>query len=582
MDYDQHIIRQAQERFAVFLWLVWQHLGLPPPTPIQIEIADFLQYGDKRSAVHAFRGIGKSWITSAYVLWRLWNNPQLKILIVSATKARADAFSIFTRRLIQEMPLLQHLKPGKDQRDANIAFDVGPARAAHAPSVKSVGITGQMTGSRADLIIPDDIEVLNNSMTPEQREKLLALVGEFESIVVPGGEIKYLGTPQSIESIYRALPGKGYKPCYWPARLPNNKQLEGYQGFIAPSILKRLTEEGLPAGTPVDPVRFNDTDLFEREAAMGRSTFNLQFMLDTTLSDALKYPLKLADLMVMGINDDLAPVQVQHARIKDCVISNIPCIGLAGDRFYKPIYIAPEWAAYSGAVMSIDPSGRGKDQTGYAVVKQLHGNLFAKAVGGIAGGYEKENLAELASIAKQHKVKLIIIESNFGDGMFTELFKPVLLDIHPECGIEEVRHNKQKELRIIDTLEPLLGSHRLVFDQSFVEREVSEAYGEGQDTNYNLFYQMSRITKERRSLTHDDKLDALAIACNYFVEAVAQNDRAKRDEHNAELEQQAIDDFIDGCLNGTNIPYSMSGKGARYDGPGKGWFGGRQQMKAYY
>ena len=132
--------------FRNFLFLVWKHLNLPEPTDVQYDIAKYLQKGPKRSVIEAFRGVGKSWVTSAFVCWLLLNNPQLNIMVVSAAKDRADAFSTFTKRLIAEMPILEHLKPGKGQRDSNIAFDVGPAGASQSPSVKSVGITGAAHG----------------------------------------------------------------------------------------------------------------------------------------------------------------------------------------------------------------------------------------------------------------------------------------------------------------------------------------------------------------------------------------------------------------------------------------------------
>jgi len=555
-----NMVLAARTRFAVFLYLVWQHLGLPKPTKIQIEIADYLQYGGRRITVHAFRGIGKSWITSAYVLWRLWNNPQLKFLIVSASKNRADAFSTFTRRLIQEMPLLACLKPSKDQRDSNISFDVGPAKAAHAPSVKSVGITGQMTGSRADEIIADDIEVLNNSLTQDQREKLLHFVAEFESILSPNGSIKFLGTPQTIETLYRQTEERGYVPRYWPARVPKASSLDNYGIRLAPSIIEAI-HNGTAEGTPTDPERFTECDLQEREAAIGKSAFMLQFMLDTTLSDEQKYPLKTSDIQVVSLGGQLFPAQIQWGKLKDCMLRDIPCIGMGGDRWYKPVFVSPEWLECSGTVMTIDPAGRGKDQTAYAVVSQLHGNLFVREVGGFAGGYEDGTLKALAVTAKRFNVNEIVIEANFGDGMFTQLFTPVCFKIY-QCAIQEVKHNRQKELRIIDTLEPLLGSHRLICDQSFVEREVSSAFtkdGLSEDTNlstsiqYNLFYQMTRLTRDRNSLKHDDKLDALAMACGYWVEVLAQDAERRTQDYRDQETTRALEEFVRDCSTGKAV-----------------------------
>ena len=160
------------KNFKNFLYLCWKFLNLPNPTPIQYDIADYLQSKERRLVIEAFRGVGKSWITSAFVCHQLLLNPQRNILVVSASKNRADDFSTFTQRLINEMPILQHLIPRDDQRHSKISFDVAPAIASHAPSVKSMGITGQLTGSRADLIIADDVESANNSQTQLMRDRL--------------------------------------------------------------------------------------------------------------------------------------------------------------------------------------------------------------------------------------------------------------------------------------------------------------------------------------------------------------------------------------------------------------------------
>jgi hypothetical protein len=165
-----------KDDFKLFLQALWSQLDLPSPTRAQYSIADYIQHGPKRLQIQAFRGVGKSWITGAFVLWTLFNNPEKKIMIISASKERADNMSIFLQKLIIETPWLSHLRPKSDDaRWSRISFDV--ACSPHqAPSVKSVGITGQLTGSRADLMILDDIEVPGNSMTEMMREKLLQLV----------------------------------------------------------------------------------------------------------------------------------------------------------------------------------------------------------------------------------------------------------------------------------------------------------------------------------------------------------------------------------------------------------------------
>ena len=529
--------------FRNFLYVTWQHLNLPHPTNVQYDIADYLQTRDeKRKIIEAFRGVGKSWITSAFVCWRLLINPQEKILVVSASKQRADDFSIFTKRLLGEMEILQHLAPTDAQRNSNIAFDVASSRASHAPSVKSVGVTGQMTGSRASLIIADDVESANNSATQTQREKLSETIKEFEAILTPDptSEIIYLGTPQTEESIYNVLAERGYKQQIWTARYPKDaKQLASYGPKLAPYVADSWTEEN--AWSPLDPDRFDDRDLSEREASYGRSGFALQFMLDTTLSDQDKYPLKLSDLVVMDIDRDKCPVKVAWGSRTDEVIKDLPNVGFTGDRFHKPLYVSDEWEDYAGTVMSIDPAGRGKDNTGYAIVKQLNGMLYVVDAGGLPGGYSPEALTDIAKKAREHKVNEIIIESNFGDGMFSSLLKPILTKIYPvSINPDEVRHNTQKEMRIIDSLEVIMNSHRLVVDKSLVIKD-----NRMENKNHQLFYQMTRLTKQRGALLHDDAVDALAIACKYWSEALERDSDTALDDYKTEWRDNELRKFMD-------------------------------------
>lgn len=157
MKWTQEQILKAKADFRVFLFMVWDAINLPEPTPIQYDIARTIQYlPNDRFIIQGFRGVAKSFITCAYTVWSLWNDPQLKILIVSASKDRADANAVFVKQIINTLDFLSHLKATSGQRDTQNLFDVAPATADISPSVKSVGITGQITGSRADILIADD------------------------------------------------------------------------------------------------------------------------------------------------------------------------------------------------------------------------------------------------------------------------------------------------------------------------------------------------------------------------------------------------------------------------------------------
>jgi len=533
--------------FRNFLFLVWKHLNLPDPTPLQYDIAEYLQNGPKRSVIMAFRGVGKSWITSAFVVHQLLLDPSKNILVVSASKNRSDDFSTFTLRIIQEIPILSHLKPSENQRFSKIAFDVGPAPASHAPSVKSLGISSQLTGSRADIIVADDVEVANNSATQGMRDKLDEQVKEFDAIVKPldTSRIIFLGTPQCEDSIYNKLRERGYKSRIWSSEYPDDTEaINNYGGDLAPLIADNITPETI--GTSTEPLRFTDLDLEERKMSYGRTGYALQFMLNPKLSDADRYPLKINDLVVMDVDVDVAPEKVVWSSDPDNCDRELPNVGLAGDRYRRPANTVGEMIPYTGSVLSIDPSGRGKDETGYAVVKMLNGQLFVPDAGGIKGGYDTKTLQQLVTIAKDNKVNKVVIESNFGDGMFMELIKPLFRTTYP-VTIEEVRHNKQKELRIVDTLEPVLNSHRLIVDPSVITDDYRSAlsYPIEQQTRYMMMYQLSRITRDRGSLVHDDRLDALSIAVGYWVQQMAADVNQSMIDRQQELLQEEITKFTD-------------------------------------
>ena len=507
--------------FKLFLQALWQQLELPSPTRAQYAIADYLQNGPKRLQIQAFRGVGKSWITGGFVLWTLFKDPERKIMIISASKERADNMSIFLQKLIIETPWLSHLRPkSDDSRWSRISFDVN-CSPHQAPSVKSVGITGQLTGSRADLMILDDIEVPGNSMTEMMREKLLQLCTEAESILTPkkDSRIMYLGTPQTTFTIYRKLAERNYRPFVWPARFP--RSLSNYEGLLAPQLQEDI-DSGADSWAVTDPDRFSDDDLLEREAAMGRSNFMLQFMLDTTLSDAEKFPLKFADLVVTSVNPTQAPDAVVWCSDPRNVLKDLPTVGLPGDYFYSPMQLQGSWEPYTETICSVDPSGRGSDETAATYISQRNGFLYVHEVRAYRDGYSDNTLLDILRGCKRFNVTKLLIETNFGDGVIAELFKKHLQQTKQAIDVEEVRANVRKEDRIIDALEPVMNQHRLIVDRAVVEWDYSSNKDAAPEERllYMLFYQMSRMCREKGAVRHDDRLDSLAQGVKYFTDAM--------------------------------------------------------------
>ena len=541
-------LEALQDDFKLFLTALWEQLDLPPPTRAQFAIADYLQHGPKRLQIQAFRGVGKSWITGAFVLWTLFKDPERKIMIISASKERADNMSIFLQKLIIETPWLQHLQPKSDEaRWSRISFDV-QCSPHQAPSVKSVGITGQLTGSRADLMVLDDIEVPGNSMTELMREKLLQLCTEAESILTPKSDsrICYLGTPQTVFTVYRKLAERNYRPFVWPSRYPRKDKLSQYEGLLAPQIQEDL-DDGADEWEVTDPDRFANDDLLEREAAMGRSNYMLQFQLDTSLSDAEKFPLKMADLIVTSVNPKSAPDQIIWCSDPKNVIKELPTVGLPGDYFYSPMQLQGDWTEYSETICSVDPSGRGTDETAAAFISQKNGFLFLHEMRAYRDGYSDNTLLNILRGCRKYNVTKLVIETNFGDGIVGELFKKHLQMTGQHIDIEEVRANVRKEDRIIDSLEPVMNQHRLVVDKKVIAWDYASNKDEAPEKRlmYMLFYQMGRMCREKGAIRHDDRLDCLAQGVKYFTDALSISAHEAVKARKAEEWHSMLQDYLD-------------------------------------
>lgn len=548
------MLNNLKSDFVAFLFVLWKALGLPNPTKCQIDMARTLADNKhKRFILQAFRGIGKSFITCAYVVWVLWKNPQLKILIVSASKERADANSIFIKNIIDLLPFLHDMKPKAGQRDSVISFDVGGAVPDHSPSVKSVGITGQLTGSRADIIIADDVEIPNNSATSTARERLEQLVTEFAALLKPLDTSRtiYLGTPQTEMTLYKTLEdSKGYSTIIYPAQYPRNNAEDIMYGDRLAPLLRAEYEADKEAlrGTPTDPIRFDSDDLRERELEYGKAGYTLQFMLNPNLSDAEKYPLKIRDAIVCSLDMDKAPLSYQWLPNRQNQNDDLPNVALKGDTIHSYHSCSANVSEYTNKILVIDPSGRGKDETGYAVLYYLNGYIYLMEVGGFRGGYEDSTLEKLAKKAKYWKVNTVVHESNFGDGMFGKIFTPILLK-HHQCAIEEIRAKGMKEQRICDNLEPIFGAHKIVIRAEAVREDYQTARDtDGKhDVRYSAFYQMSRMSRERGAVAHDDRLDAFALGVEYLRLGMDIDSLKNESELTAEFLESHVEDAFRGA-----------------------------------
>ncbi|OZI20047.1 DNA maturase [Bordetella genomosp. 9] len=537
------LVQKAYPTFVPFLHDVMSELGFST-TEIQEDIAEFIAFGPHYLMVQAQRGQAKTTITAAYAVWCLIHDPSYRVLIVSAGGTQANEISTLIVRIILTMDVLECLRPDRTAGDRTSveAFDVHHSLKGldKSPSVACMGISANIQGKRADLLIADDVESKKNSLTEHQREQLLELTRDFPSICSTG-RIIYLGTPQSVNSIYNTLPGRGYIVRIWTGRYPTQAQLANYGGMLAPLLLRRMKADpslmsggGLlgDQGKPTDAALPAGTEEFlqKKEADQGPSYFQLQHMLNTTLADEDRFPLRLHKIMVLRVMSDQFPLMLTPGMLEHQVVRYE--VNGRTYTFNMPASIGEDRAPLQGVVMYVDPAGGGKngDETGYAVVGFLNGNIWVLACAGIKGGFSVEGFRKLAGIARHWKVNRILVEKNFGNGAYLNSWLPILRAEYPQtmgagCAIEEVFESGQKELRIIDVLEPVIARGALVFNDDIPRNEMDTllAYPNEQRISYSLLNQIKSITREKHALTHDDRVDALAGAVRYWTNVLGVN-----------------------------------------------------------
>jgi hypothetical protein len=147
--------------------------------------------------------------------------------------------------------------------------------------------------------------------------------------------------------------------------------------------------------------------------------------------------------------------------------------------------------------------------------------IYVYDIGAVKGGYAPEDLCKLVEAAKLAECKEVFMENNYGNGAHVAAIKPYFERDWP-VTLEAVQETGQKELRIIDVIEPVMSTHRLIVRPEVVRKDMEsiQHYPEKSRLSFSLFHQMANITREKDCLGHDDRLDALAGAIRQIVEGL--------------------------------------------------------------
>lgn len=540
-----------------FLFKTWRTLGLPDPSPLQYDFMEYLNEdrawkqvreeaekeaaagatGPAKRILMAFRGAAKTYVATTDSVFALYVNPLEEVLVVSATDGYASAISTMAFQMVTQFPwLAPQLAPSKDQRQSALSFDVRGARAASKDaSFSARGIFGQVTGLRATRILGDDLETPNTSETETKRTQLRHRMGELGgAILKPGGTITLLGTPQNEQTVYKEYADeKGYELRIYPIRYPTDQEDKKYGTRLAPMLQAELQKNPMLRGTSTEPARFDERDIMGRQVEWGKTEFERQFLMWMDAGADRLYPLKLRDLVALDISPPAPgakltlPSQFQWATMHGQRVRDIPVDSLPGDgSLFYPTGI-DVWLPAEEIICSIDPSGEGEDETSWSILAGLGGRVFLLKQGSSLEGHTESTLKKIASDCAEWGVHLVKPESNFGQGMFSSLLRPWLTKAGCKADVEDAKASNQtnKERRIVETLEPLMTSHRLVVNTGVFRDDFDIPYKEVEEAKrrfYRLSYQLTRMTKARGAVKHDDRADSLASGAGHFHERLQQ------------------------------------------------------------
>jgi hypothetical protein len=264
--------------------------------------------GDNRILINIPPNHAKSiTITVDYVTYRIVNNPNFRVLIVSQTQRLAADFLYAIKQRLTH-PMYEELQQAYA---AGVGFNTKTASwqatrvtfgdelresSEKDPNLEAVGIGGQIYGKRADMIIIDDAVTLSNANDFEKQIKWLTQ--DVRSRLNPTGKLIVIGTRVAAVDLYKELrnpdryPG-GIVPWTYlamPALLETAEKPEDWVTLWphsdAPFDGQPETEKNEEGLYP----RWSGKNLFNERQAMDASTWALIYQQQDISDDAIFDP----------------------------------------------------------------------------------------------------------------------------------------------------------------------------------------------------------------------------------------------------------------------------------------------------
>ena len=433
----------ADADFLEFVW-VWNRRLHHDTPPVHRRIARWLEgreaAGERRLLLMAFRGCGKSTLIGLWCAWQLARRPQTRILVLAADASLAVKMVASVRRIIERHPLCRHLVPGAAEAWASDRFTVARDGALRDPSMMAQGIGGNVTGSRAEIIICDDVEVAGNCDTPGKRAELRERLAEAEFILVPDGTILFVGTPHCEDSLYRHPKEDG-------------AFLRGYRRLAVPVMNA--------AGASAWPERFPREAVAALRDRVGPLQFQRQMMLQPVASSAVR--LDPAAIVRYGEEPDYREAQGRG------VLTLLGRRMVSGGAFWDPAYGRP--GTGDASVLACTYA----DGEGHHF---LHRLAYLTHDPEAADDPATQQCRAVAAVLRETLLPVVRVETNGLGRFLPALLRRELARAGVACRVVEHASTRAKADRILAALEPSLAARRLhahesVFRTSF-PGEMSE------------------------------------------------------------------------------------------------------------
>ncbi len=447
--------------FPIFLSLWNQRQGMKTPD-LHFRMALWLENcwlkGEKRLLLMAFRSCGKSTIVGLFAAWLLYRHPDLRILVLAADFTLARKMVRNVRRIIERHPLTPHLKPQKSDQWAGDRFTVRRTLELRDPSMLARGVSSNITGSRADVIICDDVEVPNTCDSAGKRQELKERLAETEYVLVPGGTHIYIGTPHTFETIYDT---SGF--------------LKGFRQLKIPLL------DG--SGKSAWPDRFSPEDIDRIRKATGPNKFRSQMMLE---------PVNIAE-------GRLDPGLLQIYADPLCMVKELRSLYIGENRMVSAsAWWDPAFGRAGGDGSVLAAVFTGEDGRYYLhrieYLRCRHSSSFSSS------GETDEATAQcrmVASLAGEHHLPSVALEIN-GLGRFLPgILRQEIARMKIPCTVREISSRRPKDLRILEAFDAVLAAGAL-----FAHEGV----------NSTPFITEMREWRPGTCRGHDDGLDAVAGA----------------------------------------------------------------------